>query len=128
MESLHTSRRKVVGGSRASLPKTGTKLNTRKIPTQAGPITVELTPTPKIIRQLHRWYPKAKIIGWKYEVNGDRETAVAVARDQIKRCRTNACVANGPGYGEGFGLVSADSVTHSPNATALLKQLVKFTR
>jgi len=106
--------------------KTGSKLNSGKIPTQEGPITVELTPTPKIIRQLHRWYPKAKIIGWKYEVDGNRENAIAVARDQIKRCRTNACVANGPGYGEGFALVSTDGVTHSPNATTLLKQLVKF--
>ena len=106
--------------------KTGSKLNTGKISSQKGPITVELTPTPKIIRQLHRWYPKTKIIGWKYEVDGNRENAIAVARDQIKRCRTNACVANGPGYGEGFALVSADGVTHSPNATTLLKQLVKF--
>lgn len=106
--------------------KTGSKLNTGKISTQEGRITVELTPAPKIIRQLHRWYPKAKIIGWKYEVDGDRETAVAVAHDQIKRYRTDACVANGPGYGEGFSLVSADGVTHSPNTTALLKQLVKF--
>jgi phosphopantothenoylcysteine decarboxylase/phosphopantothenate--cysteine ligase len=106
--------------------KTGSKLNTGKISSQKGPITVELTPTPKIIRQLHRWYPKAKIIGWKYEVDGNRENAIAVARDQIKRCRTNACVANGPGYGEGFALVSADGVTHSPNVTTLLKQLVKF--
>ena len=108
--------------------KTGSKLNTGKISTQEGPIKVELTPTPKIIRQLHRWYPKAKIIGWKYEVDGNRENAVAVARDQIKRCRTEACVANGPSYGEGFGLVSADGVIHNPNAIALLKQLVKFLR
>ena len=106
--------------------KTGTKLYTRKIPTQAGPITVELTPAPKIIRQLHRWYPKAKIIGWKYEVNGNRENTIALARDQIKKCRTDACVANGPGYGEGFGLISVDGIAHSPNATALIKQLVKF--
>ena len=114
--------------SRVQNTRTGSKLNTAKIPTKVGRITVELTPTPKIIRQLHRWYPKAKIIGWKYEVDGNRKNAVAVARDQIKRCRTDSCVANGPGYGEGFGLVSADDVTHSPNATALLKQLVKFLR
>jgi len=106
--------------------KTGTKLNTRKIPTQAGPITAELTPTPKIIRQLHRWYPKAKIIGWKHEVNGNRENTIALARDQIKKCRTDACVANGPGYGEGFGLISVDGIAHSPNATALIRQLVKL--
>ena len=106
--------------------KTGTKLNTRKIPTQAGPITVELTPTPKIIRQLHRWYPKAKIIGWKHEVNGNRENTIALARDQIKKCRTDACVANGPGYGVGFGLISVDGIAHSPNATALIRQLVKL--
>ena len=106
--------------------KTGTKLNTRKIPTQAGPITVELTPTPKIIRQLHRWYPKAKIIGWKYEINGNQENTITLARGQIKECHTDACVANGPGYGEGFGLISVDGIAHSPNATALIRQLVKL--
>ena len=106
--------------------KTGSQIKARKINTEHGRISVELSPTPKIIHQLHRWYPKAKIIGWKYEVEGDRESAVAVARNQIKKCRTNACVANGPGYGEGFALVTTDAVKHSPNASDLLKQLVKF--
>lgn len=106
--------------------KTGSQIKARKISTEHGPLSVELTPTPKIIRQLHRWYPKAKIIGWKYEVEGNRETAVTLARDQIKKCHTDACVANGPGYGEGFALVTADAVTHIPNASALLKQLAKL--
>lgn len=106
--------------------KTGSQIKARKIATKHGRLSVELTPTPKIIRQLHRWYPKAKTIGWKYEMDGNHETTVTEARTQIKRCHIDACVANGPGYGEGFGLVTADAVTHSPNATAILKQLVKF--
>ena len=59
-------------------------------------------------------------------MEGNRETAVTLARDQIKKCHTDACVANGPGYGEGFALVTADAVTHIPNASALLKQLAKL--
>jgi phosphopantothenate---cysteine ligase (CTP) len=40
-------------------------------------------------------------------VEGSRATALSRARQQIRECRTQACVVNGPGYGEGFGLIAA---------------------
>ncbi len=65
----------------------------------------ELVPTPKIIARLRDWFGHALLVGWKYEVEGDRAGVIAAARRQIHECRTDACVANGPAYGEGFGLV-----------------------
>src|SRR5436190_9226968 len=68
----------------------------------------ELVLTPKIIAELRTWYPKALLVGWKYEVDGGREAAIAEARKQIADCCTNACVVNGPAYGKGFGVLSGE--------------------
>ena len=78
-----------------------------KLSTRGGPLLAELVPTPKVIAELRDWFPRAYLVGWKYEVDGDRETALREAREQIRVCRTDACVANGPAYGDGFGLVRA---------------------
>lgn len=78
-----------------------------KFSTRDGVLLAELVPTPKIIAELRDWFPKARLVGWKYEVDGDREAAIQAARAQVAACRTDACVANGPAYGEGFGLVTA---------------------
>jgi phosphopantothenoylcysteine decarboxylase/phosphopantothenate--cysteine ligase len=77
----------------------------KKIPTGAGKLLAELLPTPKIISELRDWFPKAKIVGWKFEAEGKRADAIAAARKQITDCSTDLCVVNGPAYGEGFGLV-----------------------
>lgn len=76
-----------------------------KLSTRLGVLLAELVPTPKIIASLRGWFPKARLVGWKYEVDGDRPGALQLARRQIADCRTDACVANGPAYGPGFGLV-----------------------
>src|SRR5208337_3856519 len=41
----------------------------KKISTRQGQLLVELVPTPKIITELRGWFPKAKIIGWKFEAD-----------------------------------------------------------
>jgi phosphopantothenoylcysteine decarboxylase/phosphopantothenate--cysteine ligase len=76
-----------------------------KIRTSDGPLLAELVPTPKLIEQLRELFPQARLVGWKYEVEGTRDDVLAAASEQIRRCRTNVCVANGPAYGAGFGLV-----------------------
>ncbi len=78
-----------------------------KLSTRGGPLLAELVPTPKVIAELRDWFPHACLVGWKYEVDGDRDTALREAREQIRECRTDACVVNGPAYGDGFGLVHA---------------------
>lgn len=79
-----------------------------KIPTSEGVLFVELVPTAKIIAELRDWFAEALLVGWKYEVDGDRSAVLQKARRQIEQCRTNACVANGPAFGKGFGLLRSD--------------------
>ena len=83
-------------------------LNRGKWSTRSGKLIAELLPTKKIIRELRNLYPETLIAGWKYEIDGDRQSALALAEAQISVNRTDLCVANGPAYGEGFGLVSRD--------------------
>ena len=71
------------------------ELGAGKFSTRHGALLAELVPTPKIIAQLRAWFPKARLIGWKYEVDGSRAIAVQLARRQIAECSTDACVANG---------------------------------
>lgn len=77
-----------------------------KISTRDGTLFAELLPTPKIIRELPDFFPAAKIVGWKYEVDGNRATVLEKAAQQIAENKTDACVANGVAYGEGFGLLN----------------------
>lgn len=98
-----------------------------KIPTCDGPLLAELLPTPKIIADLRLWFPQARLIGWKYKVNGDRQDVLRLAVRQIGECRTDACVANGPAYGPGFGLVqTGDAWQHLTDAPALYAALAKM--
>jgi len=106
-----------------------TEIKAGKMPTREGTLVAELMPTPKIIAELRQWFPTARLVGWKYEVEGDRTTVIQVVERQIAECRTDACVANGPAYGTGFGLVRASGeVTHWPDRAALFAALEKFIR
>jgi len=77
-----------------------------KISTRQGMLMAELVPTPKVIVQLRGFFPSARIVGWKFEVEGNRESALRAAERQLTECLTDACVANGPAFGDGFGLVT----------------------
>jgi phosphopantothenoylcysteine decarboxylase/phosphopantothenate--cysteine ligase len=85
---------------------THTEIKSGKLSTRQGTLLAELLPTAKIISQLRAWFPSARLIGWKYEVEGVQDQVLQLARDQIAECRTDACVANGPGYGPGFAVVT----------------------
>ena len=84
----------------------------KKISTRGGSLLVELVPTPKIIAELRGWFPRTKIVGWKFEADGGRADALHAAKKQIADCATDFCVANGPAYGKGFGLVTVRSQKH----------------
>jgi phosphopantothenoylcysteine decarboxylase/phosphopantothenate--cysteine ligase len=95
-----------------------------KISTRQGTLLAELAPTPKIITQLRKWYPVAFLVGWKFEVDGNREAVLRAAQQQLADSLTDACVANGPAYGEGFGLVQPKAGhTHVENKSALFEAL-----
>jgi phosphopantothenoylcysteine synthetase/decarboxylase len=97
----------------------------KKISTRGGNLFVELVPTPKIIAELRGWFPQAKIVGWKFEVDGTRMDAFHAAERQIADCRADFCVANGPAYGKGFGLVSMTGQKHFAGKPGLFVALEK---
>jgi phosphopantothenate---cysteine ligase (CTP) len=82
------------------------EIKSGKISTRQGTLLAELVPTPKIIASLRGWYPTATLVGWKFEVDGDRASVLRAAENQMRECRTDACVVNGPAYGEGLGLMT----------------------
>jgi phosphopantothenoylcysteine synthetase/decarboxylase len=88
-----------------------TEIKSGKISTRQGPLLAELVPTPKIISALRRWFPTTKIVGWKFEVDGDKSSVIRLGQRQIAECLTDACVGNGPAYGEGFVLIRPDGLT-----------------
>ena len=101
-----------------------TEIKSGKISTRHGTLLAELVPTRKIIANLRDWYPQARLTGWKYEVDGGRADVIRAGEKQIAECRIDACVANGPAYGEGFGLLKSDGgCAHLENQAALFEIL-----
>jgi len=106
-----------------------TERRERKISTAEAGLLVELIATPKVLDELRTWFPQARLVGWKYEVQGDPASVVAKARAQIARSRTDACVANGPAYGAGFGFVVGEGAClHLPDSPALCAALAEWIR
>ena len=99
----------------------------KKIPTRDGALTLHLEPAPKILPCLRVWFPGAFIVGWKYELDGDRFAALAKGAAQIRECRTHACVVNGAAYGEGFGiLLPNETLTEVADKRGLAAVLVNY--
>jgi len=105
-----------------------TEVREGKISTRRGALLTELLPTPKIIAELRQYFPKAVLVGWKFEVDGSRADVVRLAQSQIEQCMTDACVANGRAYGEGFGLVTHGACEHLPELVQLFAALEKLIR
>jgi len=100
------------------------EISSGKISTREGTLLAELVPTQKIIARLREWFPQAHLTGWKYEVDGVRADVLRLAARQIADCRLDACVANGPAYGAGFGWVKPDgSNAHVADKPALFELL-----
>src|SRR5262245_34505652 len=70
------------------------EIKSGKISTREGNLLAELAPTPKIIAELRPLYPQARLIGWKFEIDGNRPAVIRLAQNQISECSTNGCVAN----------------------------------
>lgn len=95
-----------------------------KLSSRDGSIRLTLKPATKILPALRGWFPAARIIGWKYELDGTREQALSRAEAQIREARTNACVLNGDAYGPGFGLlVPGGEIRHFPDKRSLAAHL-----
>jgi phosphopantothenoylcysteine synthetase/decarboxylase len=99
----------------------------KKIPTRDGSLTLLLEPAPKILPRLREWFPGAFVVGWKYELDGDRFATLAKGATQIRECHTNACVVNGVAYGEGFGILLPDgTLTEVADKRGLAAALVDY--
>ncbi|MEO8206596.1 MAG: phosphopantothenoylcysteine decarboxylase [Chthoniobacterales bacterium] len=86
--------------------------STGKISSATKSLVVRLAPAPKILPLLHTLFPTAKIVGWKFEVDGTHESAISHGRRQIDSCHSAACVVNGPAYGPGFGFLEKERMLH----------------
>jgi len=99
-------------------------LHQGKLGTRGGELLLELKPTPKLIARLRAWFAEAILVGWKYEVDGDRDAALGQGRMQITDNRTNGCVVNGPAYGDGYGWLPAEGqAEHLPSQAVLFDKL-----
>ena len=109
------------------LDSSGQCVISKKIPTAHGELLLRLAPTLKVLPKLRRWFPGAHIVGWKYEAAGSCDEVLDKAFAQIRSAKTNACIANGPAYGAGFGFCAPDgSHTNLKDSKALLSFLTQW--
>jgi len=102
-------------------------LSQGKLGTREGDLLLELKPTPKIIASLRAWFAEAFLVGWKYEVDGGRDSALGQGRAQISENQTNGCVVNGPAYGDGFGWLAGEGqAVHFAGQAELFNKLASL--
>lgn len=105
----------------------GGEIHAAKIPTRQGRVTLELEPTTKVLPRLRDWFPSARLVGWKYELNGTRSDAVAAAQAQLGAARTDACVLNGAAWGAGFAWCEpTGDITACADTAALITHLIPW--
>ncbi|MGC3990756.1 MAG: phosphopantothenoylcysteine decarboxylase [Chthoniobacteraceae bacterium] len=75
-------------------------------------LQISLKAAPKLIASLRELFPAAKIIGWKYELDGTPQSALEKGARQMTKNRTDACVVNGSAYGEGFAFCERGEEPH----------------
>jgi phosphopantothenoylcysteine synthetase/decarboxylase len=90
----------------------GRGCNSAKIASRSGALTIELEPATKVISKMRELFPSSILVGWKYELVGKREDALAKAGRQMEENFTDACVVNGRAFGVGFAVVEQDSNLH----------------
>jgi phosphopantothenoylcysteine synthetase/decarboxylase len=101
----------------------GSPAKARKIPGDLRQVHLVLEPAAKVLPRLRGWFPRAWIVGWKYELEGTREDAVESARTQLAQKRTDATILNGGAYGPGFSLLEDDQ---SPVHFATKREVAQF--
>ena len=77
----------------------GEPLQDRKISSRLPGLQVLLQPAPKLLPELGALFPNAKIVGWKFELEGDRNVALEKARQQLRGNHSALCVLNGTAFG-----------------------------
>jgi phosphopantothenoylcysteine decarboxylase/phosphopantothenate--cysteine ligase len=85
----------------------------KKIGSEHQMLSLHLTPKPKVIAELRDYFPNAFIVGWKLELEGSRDDLIREATRQLEKNRTDACVINGPAFGDGFGFCTTNGLQAS---------------
>jgi phosphopantothenoylcysteine synthetase/decarboxylase len=83
----------------------GEPLQARKISSRLPGLQITLQPAPKLLPELAALFPKARIVGWKFELEGDRSLALERAKQQLQENNSALCVLNGAAFGDGFGIL-----------------------
>ncbi len=98
-----------------------------KLTSRGGDVRLTLTPAQKVLPRMRGWFPNARIVGWKYELDGTRDDAVARGAAQLAEARTDACVVNGTAFGEGFGcLLPGGNLALLPDKPGLAAHLAAW--
>jgi phosphopantothenoylcysteine synthetase/decarboxylase len=106
---------------------TGRPQTSAKIDSRCDFLTIRLEPAKKIIAELRTLFPKALLVGWKYEVTGTRADALAKAWSQLRENRTDACVLNGAAWGSGCAFCTLpDQIHELPDRAALVQFLADW--
>lgn len=107
----------------------GARQDAAKIESRSGTLTIELEPARKVLAALRPLLPRARLIGWKYELNGTRADALGKAWKQLRENGTDACVVNGRAYGTGFGFCTPpDHVEELVDKAAVVKFISQWLR
>jgi len=101
----------------------GASVGGGKISGDLAQLHLMLEPAAKILPRLRGWFPRAWVVGWKYELEGTREDAIVAAREQLVSGRTDASVVNGSAYGPGFGVLEGEN---SPRHCDTKRELADF--
>jgi phosphopantothenoylcysteine synthetase/decarboxylase len=86
----------------------GHECHSAKIASRSGGLAIHLEPATKVINRLRSVFPASLLVGWKYELEGTSQEAIAKGFQQMIENKTDACVVNGKAYGEGFAFCSPD--------------------
>ncbi len=98
----------------------GAITHAQKIPGNLARIELVLEPAAKVLPRLRGWFSRARITGWKYELEGARTEALAAAQQQLAAGRTDCTVLNGEAYGPGFAVLEeGKSPTHFSHKSEL---------
>jgi phosphopantothenoylcysteine synthetase/decarboxylase len=98
----------------------GEAMVSQKFATRDGRLHMVLAPATKVLPQLRKWFPSAHLVGWKYELAGNRHDAFAKAWTQLQTCNTDECVLNGAAYGSGFAVCGRRGTVRTCADTAQL--------
>ena len=90
----------------------GEPLHSKKIPSHHAGLQIFLEPAAKLLPGLRSLFPSARVVGWKFELDGDRASALEKGRNQLRENNSSLCVVNGAALGAGFRILDPQGAQH----------------